>query len=696
VTRLALSTIAFLLAGSAFAADPAAPAPPADAPAKAAVEFLDAVRSRKITSKDLESTAITRFTGEKKREELGRRIDALASTIAPKLPFVVETTKTSGNLAGAVVSQYASNNPSGPRLFAVALVRRDDRWLPAPSPGSFENTLHGYDRDQSRRAAEIESWLLHERATRTASIRERKFDELRKRMLARVPPGELAKLTPETVVHRFVAACVARDLDAALAMVGGIRKSLPDDWELRHRALFQALNDTPDPLDRPWRLLAGPHVARATLAVKRQTRNSTSILLGCLDPSATNPAAHASGSPIPPIVVPLDLVRDADGPWRIDLPKFLLEEPRKRAHRFDSNWLGKLINGMDPEMIERFPEAFRKGHPPVTAPDPAALRKLFLEALEAGDYPEMLRLAASPPDPAVSLIGYGRLATIWNSIHGNNRIGTTVLLGTLDDPATTAIAFHLFTAQQPEKAHVKIARTVRNPDGSWSLAPAVLDLKGWPPRETGEEDPKESPAPADPLAERIAESLSKWQAAAPAASIAGAERLDGPPATPPPTPDQAASAVREWREALMGGDIPAAIRTAAIFNFKKSTSLFLRALGQEAIGMDRARDPGKVAAAGTLGHWTAVTLRVEGLDGPTFPFYVVVSGAGPARVLPEIDLFQNGTRTRRFLNKSTWRKLREEWPWPKETLDELQQLFDRQKAALAQPPPPSTDDPDKS
>jgi len=90
-----------------------------------------------------------------------------------------------------------------------------------------------------------------------------------------------------------------------------------------------------------------------------------------------------------------------------------------------------------------------------------------------------------------------------------------------------------------------------------------------------------------------------------------------------------------------------------------------------------------------------VTLRVEGPDGPSFPFYVVVSGAdSTARVLPEIDLFQNGNRTRRFLNKSTWHKLRGDWPGARETLDELQQLFDRQKKALAQPGPASPDSDD--
>jgi hypothetical protein len=268
------------------------------------------------------------------------------------------------------------------------------------------------------------------------------------------------------------------------------------------------------------------------------------------------------------------------------------------------------------------------------------------------------------------------------------------MLGSLKAPDTTAVAIHLFTAQKPEETHVVVVRTMRNPDGTWSLSPRVQDLvaKTQPPRnhetaEDDEENEEKNAAPADPLESRIAKAMPKWKAKAGAATIAAAERLDALPSTPPPTPEQAASAVLEWREALLDGDVPAALRNAAVFNFKKSPSRFLRALAHEWIGIDRSGDVGKVVASGSLGHWAAVTLRVEGPDGPTYPFYVVVSGKGPAKVMPEIDLFQNGNRTRRFLNKTTWRQLREEWPWPGETLDELEKLFEKQKDTLAQPSP---------
>ena len=682
----------------------AAPSAKSD-PGKAAIAYLDALRSRKPKSKWLGLTGISRFTSAAKRKELVQRIESLAARIHPDLPFSVEAAKVSKNLAGVVLSQYSPQDPAGPRLFGVAMVRREGRWLPTPSPGTFENTLYGYDRDQSRRAAEIESWLLHERATRAADIQQRALESLRKRMLARLPADQHEKLSPKEVAHRFIDACVARDVDAALALAGGLSDPLPRNWDLRRTAISKALDKTPDQIDRPWRLVAAPEVARAILMVERETRRSTTITIGCLDPAATNPSALADDLSTPPILVPLQVVRSENGCWHVNPPKFLLEAPRKRTRPFEPDWIEKLIDHSDPDLIEQFPEKFRKEHPPITTVRPDELRPLLLKALNSGKFPELLRMAAPSPNNLVSLTGYERLATIWRALHGKGRVGTAIFLGSLVAPETTAMAFNIFTAQQPETARVVVVRTLRNPEGAWSLAPGVLDIKDEPIKhgeDAGPEDKEDEkrkngggppPSATDPLAGRIAEAMPKWKTSAPEASIAAAERLDGLPATPPPTPEQAAAAVREWREELMEGDIPDAIRTTAIFNFKKSTARFLRALGHEWIGIERTRDPGKVVAAGNLGHWAAVTLRVEGPDGPSFPFYVVVSGKGPARVLPEIDLFQNGNRTRRFLNKTTWRQLREEWPWPRETLDELEKLFNRQKENLAKP---TSDDSKKS
>ena len=694
--------VGFSLAGAVCAAGPEAKPPASEsAPGKAAVSWLETLRKGKKKSEWLGLTGISRFTSKNKRKELARRIEALASAIDDKLPLVVETTKVSQNLAGVVVSQYSQMDAAGPHLFGVALVFRDGHWLPTPSPGTFENTLYGYDSVQTRRAREIEMWLLHERATRGAEIQERAMKALHKRMLASVSLKEVKDISPKKFVRRFLDACSQRDVDTVLALLGGIQDPLPSDWSARHAAVLKAFDDKRESLDRPWRLLAAPSVARAIVGIEYKTRRSTVVVLGCLDPMATDNSGISTESPAPPLAVSVTLTRSPNGLWRIDLPKFLVNGPQKHMRSFESDWLETLIDKTDPDLIEHFPEMFQKEHPPQKLADPAALASRFVKALNSGDFPGMLRLAAPAKDPLVSLTGYDRLSTIWRSLHGEGTLGTAVLLGTLKAPETTAVAIHLFTAQKPEAAQVVVVRTLRNPDGTWSLAPRVQDLvtKTPPPwkHENPTDDEKQSKkkesAPADPLKKRIAVAMPKWKAKTGAATIAAAERLDVLPSTPPPTPEQAASAVLEWREALLDGDVPAALRNAAVFNFKKSASRFLRALAHEWIGIDRSGNVGKVVASGSLGHWAAVTLRVEGPDGPTYPFYVVVSGKGPAKVVPEIDLFQNGNRTRRFLNKTTWRQLREEWPWPRETLDELEKLFEQQKDSLAKPSP---DDPRKS
>jgi hypothetical protein len=317
------------------------------------------------------------------------------------------------------------------------------------------------------------------------------------------------------------------------------------------------------------------------------------------------------------------------------------------------------------------------------AADHALLRGRFLELLNGGDFPALLRLCAPIDDGHTALLGYERLAAMWRELHHEGRRGVAVFLGDLTDDATAATALHLFLARRPEQPHVRVVRTVRQTSG-WQLAPALIDLEAWPV-------PGDAAAQGDPLAVRVTDSLPGWQAGTSLATVAGVEQLGGLPAGPAPSGDQAAAAVRAWRAALLGGDLAAAARAAAIFGQAKSGSRFLRMLGHELVGVRRTPDPGEVIAAGSHGRWAAASLRIDTAEAPSFQFFAVVSGAGGAKVLPEIDLFHQGGRTRQFLNQTTWGELRMHLPGP--AVDELRALFDRHERIVeqaARPTPTAT------
>ncbi len=354
-------------------------------PGAAAVAFLEDVRHGRLTAERIDQTALSRFAGKDKRAELGRRLTALAATFNPQLPLAVEATKVDGDLAGVLVCQNSPLDPAGPRLFTVAMVLRDGVWMPAPAPGSFENTLYGYDPATARRAAGLEHWMMHERATRGTALRDRAAASLRAQLADHIPPGELRVDDPAAIVHRFLAACAARDLNAALTLLGGLEDPPPDDWAFRHRAAFAGLGpDARDPLAARWRLLAHPQVARAILATEDDPagRNRAIVWLGCLDPAATRLSAPASDPTARPVRIPLRLVRAPDRAWRIDLPPLMVEPPQPRqpddpfAPSLD--WYTRLAEACEPRLLAGFPRAFRPRprHPADPLPRAAQPRRL--------------------------------------------------------------------------------------------------------------------------------------------------------------------------------------------------------------------------------------------------------------------------------------------------------------------------------
>ncbi len=665
-------------------------------PGAAAVAFLEDVRHGRLTAERIDQTALSRFAGKDKRAELGRRLTALAATFNPQLPLAVEATKVDDDLAGVVVCQNSPLDPAGPRLFTVAMVLRDGVWMPAPAPGSFENTLYGYDPATARRAADLEHWMMRERATRGTALRDHAAASLRAQLAGHIPPGELRVDNPAAIVRRFLAACADRDLNAALTLLGGLEDPPPDDWAFRHRAAFAGLGpDARDPLAARWRLLAHPQVARAILATEDDPagRDRTTVWLGCLDPAATRLSAPASDPTARPVRIPLRLVRAPDRAWRIDLPPLMVEPPQPRqpddpfARNLD--WYSRLAEECEPHELAGFPQDFRSEHPPEPAPDHATLRTRFLERLNQGDFPGLLRLFAPADNGPTALVGYERTAALWRELHREGRRGAAVFLGDLCEETTAAAAIHLFLARRPEQPHVRTIRSVRNQAG-WLLAPALADLQVWRAADAAD-DPAPKPVP-DPLATRVTDSLPAWEAGAAAATLAPAERLDGPPADPPPTPEAATASVLAWRQAVLAGHLDAATRTAALFAQADSPGRFLRALGHEFVGGRRNPDPGTVVAAGCHGRWAAVSLRINGDEGPVFPFYPVAAGTRDARVLPEVDLFHLGGRTRKFLNQQSWAALRKHLPQP--AVDELRELFDRHEQLARQTPGPPPTAPD--
>jgi hypothetical protein len=576
-----------------------------------------------------------------------------------------------------LVRQWEPNDPAGPRWFPLALVRRDARWLPAPAPGSFENALYGYDQKLRQRAQALERWLMRERATRGIAMLDEQLAEMRKRMTTKLAPDLLNSGDPDMIVRRFLTSCAERDMDATLALLGGLHAELPENWPQIHQAVFAGLgNDNGHPLHAPWRLLSHPQAVRALVGTTLGASDRTAHI-ACLDPGTGDSSVFGSDVEPRAVILKLRLDRHPEHGWRILLPDVLLvpkANPAGPRPAFRSNWFTTLVSNTDKRMVARLPGKLQEDSTPRAFADHAKLARKITDILEHGNFPDLLPHFALGDEPEIALLGHERAAELWIAARLKGNCAAIFLLDQVVGKQSGAIVLHLFSAQDPEGGIIDILRTIRTNDG-WMLAPALLDLAGAPGVD------------ADLLSGELALATPRWERQAPDNVLEGAARIGGLPADRAPTSKQARAAVSAWHEAVLAGEVRKAVANSAVFDNPRSTRRILRTLGHELVSVRRNPHRGEIIAANQAGRWAAVSMRIAGEETPTFPFYAVILGDDGPRVLPEIDLFHRGSRSRNFLNRAVWSRLGD--LLPQAAVDELRTLFDQHTDLVGEDDPPA-------
>src|SRR5690606_7042270 len=138
--------------------------------------------------------------------------------------------KKDGDLAGVIVSQVTGFDSTTIQVHAVAMVKREGKWLPAPSPASFDGVGLLFNDELRRRARALEDWMIRARGEQFARLRENIHSHLADEMRRAVDPDLLSEGQPEAMAEAFVEACRQRSIPAALALTGGLETPFPSDW----------------------------------------------------------------------------------------------------------------------------------------------------------------------------------------------------------------------------------------------------------------------------------------------------------------------------------------------------------------------------------------------------------------------------------------------------------------------------------
>ncbi len=614
---------------------------------EAALQFMEKARDGELDLAPGRDTALAPQTSSRKRKEIAGRLERLARDIGDNT-LELAGTRVDGSLAAAVVRATSGFDPSSIRVFAIALVNRDGRWLPAPVPASFENSGHGYEPATRRSVAALQDWMLREQALDIERLKEQMAGRMRSEISRNLPAAELQAMDAATAARRFLDACASRKLPEMLALLGGLSRDLPEDWPRRLSSAQAAAAG--DPGSRPWHLLVSNHVLRAVIG-REESDGTTTVTVGFLDP-----ALRSSGIPSPRIeLLKLPFVRSSDGIWRCDPPPGFYQ-PTDAGEAIPSDSPGD-------EVMDEFVKQIAALYPPQPHDDARAALDALLAALGGRDPGAVARMLPPPgDDPADARDALSRAAHIWWSLAKPADPLHAIQPALGMDGEIAAAVCQFFSPRNPDRPALRVMYFRKSEEG-WFWRPIPDEdletgMRQW-------------------VRDQSADREAKWRERL----LADCVLLERLPESAVPDEAEAERVVREWLDATRAGDVETALRLTARLPAEDSAEAVLRNLGYEIAG-NRMSDPApRVIHRQRVGIWTAVGARTVAGEESSFPLYPVIRTAEGPRILIEIDLFAATKRSRDFLNKTALARLDGQ---PQQAVADLRELLREHEKRVAE------------
>lgn len=626
-------------------------------PGEAALGYLEKLRSGKVSLEPNGDTAISPNTQKEKRGEISRRLGRTASDLEGGT-LALAATRIDGDLAAAIVCKSDGLDPSRLQVCAVALLLRDERWLPAPVPASFENSSLGFALERRTRARALESWMLQQQTDLLNSARQQLADRSRSDILASISADEVRAMSADQAGLRFIEACAKLQIPVMLALLGGLQPELPEDWASRLR-IVNAAAANPAAAAPPWRLLISPEVIRVVLR-QHEDAGTGELVLACIDP------AGPKIRDLPSIeIINLELQKSAAGLWQVNPPKRFFEtvqpEPERGRNRDDAD-------RKDNDLLDDLPAKLRESFPLRPQPDVAAAVTALHEALLTTTPLPLLGLLDLSGPTATARDGLLKAINLWRSLHDPDRVCSPVMLDSVESEQTAAASIQLFSIGE-ERLDLKVLYFERGEAG-WHL------LSGLAP----------DAACGDRFAETSAwaqREAARWTDTWRAKVLADSPVIVNPAAAPLPSDEQTRGLLDAWFTALRGGSLPAMLRLTARLDAKTSATHLLRNLGYEINSARKARIQPAITGISRGKSWVAAAVRTDQADKPVTAVYPVVATPEGPRLLLEADLFISEERGREFLNRASFERLRD--TLPASTTDDLREIFTKlSKATVPQ------------
>ena len=584
-------------------------------PGGAALDFLAKVRDGKLDLQPGGDTALLEQTTDGKRESIRKRIARLGAELRGGELELGEV-REDGGFAAAMIRKSGGFDSAEVQVFPIALVKRGDKWLAAPVPASFENAVAGYTVPLKGRLAALESWMTRERVTDLERLVSESAERTRALIRNSIVGEDLEGDDLGKIADRFLEACAKGDRAAILGFLGGLSDPLPSDWVDRLNASKAAVSDKAG-----WRWLVSPEVVRVRVREERNEKDGL-VTLACLDPKRADTSGMRG--------VDLAFSRDGAGQWRIDLPEFLV-----RGLADDS--------GGDPDeaLLDGFSAKLREQDPAVFSESARAAEAALMGALKTGSLRETLRRTDLGARTEEESKACKEAAEAWWSMRAPQAFRIPVELGFREEGLMAVFSYQWFSLSEPDRFELR-SFIFRKTDKGWVWCPGTV--------------PKALKRDQETLSKWIEGMKPEWRLSWREIMLRPSVKLEQVDFVKTPTDEEARAVVDEWLKALEMKDLGAALACTAWLSDGQGVPMtVLRNISYEFSGTSRGE--AEFFRLHRSGSWVAATIRRVSGDRVHDAFTPIVMTADGARLLPEVDLFAEDSRTRNFLNKAAFGRL---------------------------------------
>ncbi|MFK7851541.1 MAG: hypothetical protein AB8D78_11235 [Akkermansiaceae bacterium] len=613
--RSIVCIVSFALLSQAFGGDPG----------QVAIEFIRKVKAGEVDLAPGGDTALREQTSLQKRKAIAKSLKGLEGEFDPKYLEIGDVNED-GQFAAAIVRYLGDFDSMSLQVYPVALVKKDEKWSPAPVLGSFENAIVGYTIPLKRRLDGLEYWMMQKRVTALRELVAESDERVRKRIKMSIVGEDLEGSELVKITELFFDACQKRNQAAILGYLGGLSEPLPEDWK-QTVSLSNFAVSREASASLPWRLVVSPDIIRVPVG-EEVTAEDGSVFFAFLDPKRSG----SVGTMEKVLIMRFDFEKDPQGRWKIVLPSALEVNDEDFLLNDDS---------VDDAVLDLFTKNLRERVPSTPAKTVKDAVKGVTEALVAPDASKLMGFVDFGTRPRDGRASCAAAAAKWWSLNEPGHYRAPLKLGAKTVGDLAVVAFQWFSANQPDQFNQEVLYFKKLEDG-WI----------WSPRIAAADDRESQKSLVAWLREQNAGWQKNWQQDL----LKDSQRFESISLDRVPTDEQVRTIGKAWIRALDGRDLSAAILLTAWLGAEGAMpAKMLRNLSYELSHSDAANR--EFLGVFRNDSWAAAGIKSIRDGEATYSFVPIMMPTGTPRILPEIDLLVGDTRTRKFLNEASFERI---------------------------------------